>query len=80
MAAALGMDVLAFTERYTRLAADRRALALNDRADGACILLDEQGRCRVHAVKPQQCRDFPMTWHTPGYEAWCAGMGGGSVE
>lgn len=29
-------------------------------ADEACTFLDEQGRCRVHAVRPGVCRLFPL--------------------
>lgn len=50
-----------FIERHTRLRQDRRGLALQEQPDGACIFLTASG-CAVHAVKPQQCRDFPALW------------------
>lgn len=71
IAAFLGMEPRAFIERYTALAPDRRGLTLTDRPDGACILLTPENLCRVHPVKPRQCRDFPVRWHVPGYEALC---------
>lgn len=74
MAALLGIDAYAFTARYARLTANRRDLVLLDREDGACIFLTAEGRCRVQAVKPKQCRDFPWNWNYPGSEARCEGM------
>jgi len=38
-----------------------------------CVFL-EDNRCRIHAVKPRQCRGFPNRWRTPGYEVFCEGM------
>jgi Fe-S-cluster containining protein len=29
--------------------------------------------CFINAVKPQQCRDFPLRWNFPGWEKECAG-------
>jgi Fe-S-cluster containining protein len=65
-----GMSEHDFIQRYTRLAADRRGLALMDQAGGACIFL-EGNDCAVQAVKPQQCRDFPNLWNFPGFEQVC---------
>lgn len=64
IAAVLGLDPAAFTDRYTRLRDDRRGLVLVDRPDGACIFLEDEGppRCRIQAAKPRQCRDFPIGW------------------
>jgi Fe-S-cluster containining protein len=76
MAAFLKCSVETFTRRYTRLRADRRGLELvdrKDRTDGSCVFLQPTGRCRVHRVKPKQCRDFPRTWRFRGYRAICAG-------
>lgn len=58
----LKMDVITFTETFTTLAGNREGLVLKDHPDGSCILLDAQGKCRVHPVKPEQCRNFPFTW------------------
>ncbi|MCC6235661.1 MAG: YkgJ family cysteine cluster protein [Verrucomicrobiales bacterium] len=66
----LGLTESAFIQRYTRLRADRRGLALLDQPDGACIFL-EDSNCRIQAVKPQQCRDFPNRWNFPGFEKLC---------
>jgi len=48
---------------YVRIG--RRA-ALNKRADGACVFLDDQNRCMIHAqlgeqAKPIACRIFPFS-------------------
>jgi Fe-S-cluster containining protein len=56
-----GLAEPVFIERHTRLRQDRRGLALKEQPDGACIFLTASG-CGVHAVKPQQCRDFPSLW------------------
>lgn len=73
LAAHLGITERGFADRYTRLAADRKALSLVEREDGTCVFLDgEPARCRVHEVKPQQCRTFPNGWSFPGFERVCA--------
>lgn len=74
MAAVLGLDVYEFTQRYTRLTHSRSKLELTEREDGACVFLDETGRCKVQAAKPRQCRDFPHNWIYPGFEKICPGM------
>ncbi|MBO4619602.1 MAG: YkgJ family cysteine cluster protein [Victivallales bacterium] len=61
----LNINELEFIERYTRLAPDRRGLVLLDAPDGACCFLTPDNRCRIHPVKPRQCRDFPKTWSVP---------------
>ncbi|MEK7780938.1 MAG: YkgJ family cysteine cluster protein [Verrucomicrobiota bacterium] len=59
-----------FIQRYTRLQPDRRGLALQEKPDGACVLL-EGNLCSIQPVKPQQCRDFPNLWKYPGAEKFC---------
>ena len=49
---------------------DRRALVLQEKADGSCVFLDGDD-CSVQPVKPQQCRDFPNLWNFPGFEKTC---------
>lgn len=70
MAAHLGLEVAGFIERYLRLRADRKGLALQEQPGGACVFLDGVD-CRVQAVKPQQCRDFPNLWNFQGFERFC---------
>ena len=62
IAAYLGMTETEFIEKETELAPDRKGLILRSRADGACVWLDENNRCRIHAVKPDKCRTFPFEW------------------
>jgi len=64
-----------FAERYTRLTADRTGLSLIENVDGSCVFLEESRppACRIEAVKPRQCRDFPEKWNFPGWEKECAG-------
>ena len=51
------------TEPYVRVG---RSWALNKTKDGACVFLDENNRCRIHArfgeqAKPLACRVFPFS-------------------
>ena len=54
-------------------------------AGGACPLLDQEGRCSVHEVKPWQCRAYPFwpeimqgeaSWREEG--EFCEGIGRGA--
>ena len=74
MAAHVGMTVGDFTRGYTRLTDDRRGLSLVERADGACVFLSGTGECIIQSVKPRQCREFPVVWSYPGFEANCRAM------
>jgi Fe-S-cluster containining protein len=67
----LGMDEREFIHQHTRLCPDRRGLSLTERPDGTCVFLDGRD-CRVQAVKPRQCRDFPNGWNFPGFQKHCA--------
>jgi lysine-N-methylase len=51
---------------------------LNRRADGSCVFLSEQGRCRIHerygaAAKPLPCRLFPFVL-VPAGDHWRIGL------
>lgn len=70
IAAFLQLSEHDFIQRYTRLQHDRQGLALQEKPDGACVLLDGN-LCSIQAVKPQQCRDFPNGWNFPGFEKIC---------
>jgi Fe-S-cluster containining protein len=77
IAAFLDMDVLAFTEKYTRLRPGRDGLSLTEQADGACIFLDGMD-CAIQSVKPAQCREFPNKWNFPGWREICKAIPVGS--
>ena len=70
LAAHLGLTEWEFIQRHTRLANDRRGLALMDKPNGKCVFLDGQD-CRIQPVKPNQCRGFPNHWNFPGFEKMC---------
>ena len=74
LAAALGMDERTFLDEHALLAPDRRSLVLRDHADGSCEMLGEDGLCRVHAAKPAQCREFPVSWRNPDSFRTCPGL------
>jgi Fe-S-cluster containining protein len=61
LAAHLGLSEQAFIDRHTRLAPNRRQLALLDQSDGSCEFL-EGNRCRVYEARPVQCKTFPYAW------------------
>jgi lysine-N-methylase len=55
-----------------------RQYQLNHRADGSCIFLSEQGRCRIHEkhgydAKPLPCRMFPFVL-VPAGDHWRVGL------
>lgn len=70
MARFLDLSETEFIERYTKVRPDRIGLALKDREDGACILL-EGNLCKAQGAKPQQCRDFPNLWNFPDFQKVC---------
>ena len=65
-----GLTEFDFIQRHTRLAQDRRGLALQEKPNGECIFLAGND-CSIQPVKPQQCRDFPNLWNFPGFEKVC---------
>lgn len=67
----LRMEVREFIDRFARLMPDRSGLSLAEREDGSCVFLEPRG-CRINDTKPAQCRDFPLRWNEPGWEARCA--------
>ena len=74
IAAYLKIPVRDFIRDHTVLTADRRSLSLRENPDGSCCYYDPETRsCRIQAVKPKQCRDFPLVWNVPGWEKLCAG-------
>lgn len=68
-----GMPVHEAASLYARLAEDRASLILTDNSEGNCTFLDSSGECRIHDVKPAQCRAYPATWRNPGETTECAG-------
>ena len=76
----LALDLYTFTKHYTRLSPTRADLELTDHPDGSCIMLtpaapaSPERLCRIHPVKPKQCRDFPHTWRTDEAAKMCKGL------
>ncbi|MFA6929536.1 MAG: YkgJ family cysteine cluster protein [Lentisphaeria bacterium] len=54
-----------FREQYTIVSPDRKTLIFTEREDGACIFLSADNLCRIHPVKPLQCKTFPDGWTVP---------------
>ncbi len=65
-----GMTEAEFIQAYTRIRQDRQGLALIEKENRECIFL-EGAECTVQPVKPQQCRDFPNIWSSPGFWKLC---------
>jgi len=64
MAVRLGLSEQEFIDRHTRLAPNRRQLALLDHPDGSCSFLG-RNRCNIYDARPEQCRSFPYAWSVP---------------
>jgi Fe-S-cluster containining protein len=76
IAAYLSIPVERFIDEFTCLTEDRRGLSLTERKDGSCVFYEsDPSRCAINAVKPAQCRGFPLEWNFPGWEKLCAGSG-----
>lgn len=71
IAAFLNMDVYTFIETFTVLTRDRQALSLINKERTICVFLTD-GKCRIHPVKPVQCREFPFEWKFTAFETICA--------
>jgi Fe-S-cluster containining protein len=70
IAAFLDLAETDFIERFTRLRTNRNGLSLIERENHECIMLDGND-CRIHEVKPEQCRGFPNKWNFPGWRQVC---------
>ena len=70
MARFLDLSEFDFVQRFTRLRGDRQGLALTDKENGECVFLDGMD-CRINAVKPRQCREFPNLWNFPNFQEVC---------
>ena len=70
IAAFLCMDVYEFIEKYTKLTDDRQTLSLTDKDGTDCIFLQPDG-CRIHPVKPSQCKGFPLYWKFSDFYTTC---------
>jgi len=71
LAAFLGLDVYAFTERYTTFTFNRKNLSLIEQEDGSCIFLQTDNTCRIQPVKPEQCKAFPLQWKSTQLRQTC---------
>lgn len=69
----LGLSEQDFIESYTRLRSNRQGLSLMEKDNHECIML-EGDSCRIHPVKPAQCRGFPNKWNFPGWRQVCAAL------
>jgi lysine-N-methylase len=52
---------------------------LAHKGDGACVFLDENNRCRIHAkfgeaAKPLACRVYPFVFHPTGERSFAVGL------
>jgi len=70
IASYLGMDAGRFIEEYAELRPDRLGLTIKSRENHECMMFDGVG-CRIHEVKPAQCKGFPNRWNFPGWRSVC---------
>ena len=77
ISAYLGMTEDEFINQETDISPDRKCLVLKDAPNGTgeCGMLDSQGCCRIHPVKPDQCADFPYTWANDDSATSCPALG-----
>ena len=85
MAAYLDLSEREVIDVYTELSPDRRGLILKSEPDGACVMLNMDGRCLIYDVRPAQCASFPFEWINDDSFETCEGlrclpMRGGSVQ
>ncbi|MCL1887343.1 MAG: YkgJ family cysteine cluster protein [Kiritimatiellaeota bacterium] len=76
IAAFLGEDFDRFIQTQTRLTNDRQHLSLLENERGECVWLTPDARCRIHEVKPAQCRGYPREWRSELLDPLCAALGG----
>jgi Fe-S-cluster containining protein len=69
----LGVGVDDFIQTQTRVTDDRQHLSLLENADGVCVFLTPDSRCRINDVKPEQCRGYPWRWRDEMLDPLCAG-------
>lgn len=67
----LGLSQEDFIASYTVLRADRRGLGIRMLEDGTCVFLDDKNECRIHSVKPAQCKGYPLKWRNLSSEHLC---------
>lgn len=70
ISAYLGIEHAEFLQNHTRLDMNRKGLSLLENPDHSCSMLVDGG-CKIHAVKPEQCKGFPNTWNFPGWRNEC---------
>lgn len=66
----LDLPIEEFTDRFTKLRANRQGLTLIEKPNHECVFL-EGINCAINEVKPEQCRGFPNTWNFPGWRQVC---------
>ena len=68
------IDFNEYMEKFVILRHDRKGLSLDEKANGSCIYYDETTQlCQIQAVKPEQCKKFPIEWNFENFEKECAG-------
>lgn len=70
IAAYLGISEQEMIDQYTEIRRNRAGLTLISRPNHECIFL-EGNECRIHPVKPEQCKNFPNGWNFPGWRNVC---------
>lgn len=62
LAAALGLDLAAFAQRFLKKVGYRHSIGERRQGENyACLLYDgEKGGCSVYEARPRQCRTFPF--------------------
>lgn len=67
----LGLTPEAFVETFAELTPSRTGLRIKGSPEEPCAFLTQESLCRIHAVRPQQCRDYPARWQSRDIERVC---------
>jgi hypothetical protein len=75
IAAHLEMTQVDFLHEFTRRTQSRRALIDQRGPKRWCVFYGGDGvGCRINAVKPKQCADYPHRWHNEDTAGTCEGV------
>lgn len=70
----LNISIEEFHDRYLRREPSIGWSLRDHSGSTRCIMLTEEGACRIHKVKPEQCKNFPTKWSQPEAISYCEGL------
>jgi Fe-S-cluster containining protein len=70
----LGLFLREFRQQYCQQEWDGSYILKDHPGSDACIFLNPDNTCRIHAAKPHQCARFPFDWRSDNFTTTCAGF------